>query len=143
MSTSIIQQKVTDPEFVTQTVAATVTLAMTSSITATLSSATNVSSVSFTTVSGYSYKLSTLTFNVAKSGYTLVGITTIPATQISTNSSTSVAYFVGGEQGSTGNKHASLTVSGNTIVATFASGVDIRSTSRAYLSSITCKYIKN
>lgn len=148
MAESTIQRRVSDPEFTTQTVAATVKLGRSGgSITATLSSATNVSSVSFTTVSGYSYKLSTLTFNVAKSGYTLVGITTVPATQASTSDSSSVAYISTPSSTPptpTDDKHASLTVSGNTIIATLSSGVTIGTSGyMAHLQSITCKYVKN
>ena len=141
MAESVIQRRVSDPEFTTQTVAANVSLESRSgSVTATLTSATNVSSVSITSSSIAQF--SALTFNVAKSGYTLVGITTIPASTTGITNS-SVAYASLGTGTSEVTKHASVTVSGNTIVASFGSATLGNTSNTAYLKSITCKYVKN
>lgn len=141
MAESTIQRKVSDPEFTTQTVAARATIRYGSGVTVTVISATNVSSVTATSSGAY---VSAVTFNVAKSGYTLVGITTVPA---ATNgiANSSVAYLRQSSQGAGSDDvtHASLAVSGNTIVATFPSSVSLMRDGTMYLSSITCKYVKN
>lgn len=135
MAESVIQKRVSDPEFTTQTVSATVSLTHSGSgWQVRTTSATNVNSVSAT---GSSSNL-TVTYDVAKSGYTLVGVTTIPAANATSSGGSSVAYFEMSSQ----NKHASVTVSGNTIVATVGS-IGASTSGVMHLSSITCKYVKN
>lgn len=139
MARSEIQQKISDPEFTTQTVAATATIRYTGSVSVNVTSATNVSSVT-ATASGQ--QVSAVTYNVAKSGYTLVGITTVPA---ATAVGGSVAYLSQRGSGTSSEiTHARLAVSGNTIVATLSTSVAIAAyDGTMYLGSITCKYIKN
>ena len=163
MATSIIPKQASEPEFVTETVKVSANLSYRSFTSTIIITPQELTGASGLTVSASNASISSVTINVEKQGYTLVGLSHATSKYYGNYGAGSfgkdgyLAGFYKKVSNTETNLPAKITISGNNLVLTptadgATSGDEwINTTFSApssgqgsvYLGKITCTYIKN